>query len=1767
MNTRLIPSRSYPDNIVSHLQRLARERPADPALIVVSAAGDELVDKQLDYASLDLHVRVVAAVLQDRFMRGERALLLMDNDEHYVIGFLACLYAGMIAVPAFPPESIREQHLARLLAIAADAKARCIVTASQFLPLINDAAIAQLAGADILTVDTLTQSSEQNKVPAWHARLPEKDEIAFLQYTSGSTSTPKGVMVSHHNLMINARVFEEGMSIDSDDIFVSWLPLYHDMGLIGGLLQPLHRGVPVVLMTPGFFVERPVRWLEVISRYRATVSGAPNFAFQLCVERVRNAQLQELDLSSWRVAFSGAEPVRRDTMWAFIERFSSVGFSAGTIYPCYGLAEATLFVTGGVRGEGMKAHDFSTEKLAQGKAEVAASGTSLVACGFPASHHSIAIVDPEKLIPLADGNVGEIWTDGASLACGYWQRPQETAETFVTYEGKRWLRTGDLGFIHAGQLYIVGRRKDLIIIRGQNIYPQDIELVIEEEVEAVRKGRIAAFSVETRDGEGIGIAVEVSRNMQKLVSAETLVNVLNETVSISCQEPLSVVVLLNPGALPKTSSGKLQRAACRQGWRERTLDAYAIYEFGGFVIGGSTQPPQALTDETEMVLAAIWQSVLNHTELGREDHFFAMGGNSLATAQVAARISDHWQINFSPRSLFQHPRLHACAAEIKHLLSAGCSPLAADSRIVPVQHGVNSIPLSYGQQRLWFLWQLDPANTAYHIQYALRLAGLLDVQALHASFHGLIERHESLRTIFCIGTDGSVEQVIQPLPQFAMTQIDLGEVAASERTARAAAEAQRMVSIPFDLTQGPLLRVALVRMTENESILIIVMHHIISDGASMQIMIDELAARYQAHLRGETASLNNLPIQYADYTLWQQKWLQAGEKERQLAYWQDYLGSEHPILTLPTDRPRQPLTSYQAARHRFDLPTAVLSKLRKLIQDRGATLFMALSTAFQALLFRHTGQYDIRVGVPIANRNRVETAGLIGFFVNTQVLRGQLHGRMTLAELLEQVREAAIEAQAHQDLPFEQLVEALHPQRDVRHSPLFQVTINHLVRDDQALQKISGLAITDYPLPEQSAQFELILETVESPDGRIRASFIYAADLFDSSLMARLGRHYVSILRALAENPEGAIGDINLLNQEEVLQLRNWGVAVPPASAAQFVHQLIEQQVERCPQLAAVISGHIELSYAELNRRANRLAHRLISLGVKPEIKVGIVVERSIEMIMGLLAILKAGGAYVPLDPGYPGERLSYMLEDSGIQLLLTQTHIRSRIPQREGLTILEFEALDLSTGIETNPVVRLHGDHLAYVIYTSGSTGRPKGVSVAHGPLAMHLTAIKKVYDVRPGDRELMFFSMNFDAAVEQWTTPLIEGAAIVLSSANDLAGKGFVDLIEKHQVTTLHLPPAYLRMLLPLLDNKALSVRLCIAGGEAWYATDVAATQATFQNVRLVNAYGPTETVITPTAWISHASEEHALTSVDGDYAPIGQPVGARSLYVLDTELNLVPPGTTGELYVGGEGLARGYLDRPALTSERFIPDPFAQRGGRLYRTGDLVRWRSDGQLEYLGRVDHQIKIRGFRVELGEIESQLLAQAGVREAVVVAQEGRNGLRLIAYVAAHAGMLLNASLLKTALGAVLPDYMIPSLFIFLDTLPLNPNGKIDRQALPSPEQFDQPDYEPPVNAIEVMVSEIWAETLGVPRVGLYNNFFDLGGHSLLLIKIQHRLQERLNTPISIVDLFKYPTVASLVKFLSQGSADHVSLQRHQQRAQRQRGAFIQRTQKAERIH
>ncbi|SFQ71894.1 amino acid adenylation domain-containing protein, partial [Variovorax sp. OK605] len=1034
--------------------------------------------------------------------------------------------------------------------------------------------------------------------------------------------------------------------------------------------------------------------------------------------------------------------------------------------------------------------------------------------------------------------------------------------------------------------------------------------------------------------------------------------------------------------------------------------------------------------------------------------------------------------------------------------------------------------VSYAQLRQWFLWQLDPQSTAYHISGALRLVGALDVEAVRASFAALVRRHASLRTVFRAVADGLVEQVIREAAEPDFSLIDLSGVASlPEREALAQRESRRLSETLFDLGEGPLLRTGLIRLSAETHVLVVVMHHIVSDGGSMQIIVDEFVAQYRAQVQGTDPALEPLPVQYADYAVWQRNWLEAGERERQLAYWKAHLGAEQPVLQLPVDHVRAPGARHRARLHGTELPKALVQALQRRAQDENATLFMVLLAGFQALLARYSGQQDIRIGVPIANRHRLETEGVVGFFVNTQVLRGVVQHRSSLAQVLAQAREAALGAQTHQDLPFEQLVEALQPERSLGANPLFQVMFNHQRGGFAGLEALQGLALTPYDLGEQAAQFDLMLIADEGPDGRVHANFSCAAELFEPSTIERMAQHYQAVLQAFADRPEQAVSEVELLGEAERAQLRQWSVNGQRHAGEQPVHRLIEQQVLERPEAPALAFGEQTLSYGELNARANRLAHRLIALGVKPESKVGIALERSVEMVVGILAILKAGGAYVPLDPEYPADRLAYMVDDSGIALLLTQSHLQ--VPGTEALEVLALDTLDLSAEPDTNPELDLHGEHLAYVIYTSGSTGRPKGTANRHLALYNRLAWMQDAYRLDGSDAVLQKTPFSFDVSVWEFFWPLMHGARLVVAKPGDHRDPEVLSaLIQRHGITTLHFVPSMLQAFLAHDGVEACtSLTRIVCSGEALPAEAQNAVFRRLPGAALYNLYGPTEAAIDVTHWTCRDD--------DRTQVPIGRPISGIQTHVLDAALNEVPVGVAGELYLGGVGLARGYLGRGGLTSERFVADPLGCDGGRLYRTGDLVKWNHEGQMEYLGRIDHQVKVRGFRIELGEIEAQLLAQPEVREAVVVANEGPSGTRLVGYVS---GQDVDTAVLRERLGQSLPDYMVPSVLVVLDALPLNTNGKVDRKALPAPEFSAGNAYEAPQGETEEKLAGIWAEVLGVQRVGRNDDFFELGGHSLLALGLLERMRAA-GWVAPVRTLFQQPRLAAFVQAMSQAAA------------------------------
>jgi amino acid adenylation domain-containing protein len=1045
---------------------------------------------------------------------------------------------------------------------------------------------------------------------------------------------------------------------------------------------------------------------------------------------------------------------------------------------------------------------------------------------------------------------------------------------------------------------------------------------------------------------------------------------------------------------------------------------------------------------------------------------------------------------------------------------------------------------SFAQERLWFLDQLDPHNPVY-ITYTppLRLRGTLDLAALFQSVQAVMARHEVLRTSF-VAVEGRPFQAITPHLELALPLTDLSGLPEAERIPLLASLLQQANELPFDLARGPLVRAHLLRLAPREHVLVVTFHHIITDRWSSAIFWRDLSVCYGALVRGQPPALPDLPLQYADYATSQQEWLQGARLEEQLRYWRQQLADAPPLLDLPTDHPRPAVNRYQGAHLSFQLGREVQEGLRALSRQAGVTLFMTLLAAFQVLLWRSSGQDDLVVGTPVAGRTRVELEGLMGLFVNTLVLRTRLGGDPPFRQLLARVREVCLGAYEHQDLPFEKLVEALNPERSQSYSPLFQVAFAMEHEDADASVELPGLAIEAVPWENRTAKFDLAL-TITEAGSNLLGLFEYTTDLFDTETIVRLAGHYQTLLQGIVAQPEQRLSKLPLLTTEEQARLlASWSAASQSVLPDQCLHRRFEAQVAERPDAIALIFEEQQLTYAELDARANQVAHYLRQFGVGPEVRVGLCLERSLELVIGLLGVLKAGGAYVPLDPAYPHERLAFMVQDAAVGILLTQARLRDRLPANLARVLsLDEDWPQLAQQPTFPPEAGEQVDNLAYVIYTSGSTGTPKGSLLCHRQVLRLFAATAPWFHFSEADVWTLFHSYAFDFSVwELWGALLHGGRLVVVPYWVSRTPELFAEMLVAQQVTVLNQTPSAFSQLVHLEETRTAlptqqALRLVIFGGEA---LELQSLRPWFerhgdQAPHLVNMYGITETTVHVT--YRPVTQADLATSAA---SPIGIPIPDLQMYVLDAHLQPLPIGVPGELYVGGAGLARGYLNRPDLTAERFVPHPFSHApGARLYRTGDLVRYRRDGSFECLGRLDEQVKLRGFRIELGEIESMLAAHSAVSQALVTVREDTPGeKRLVAYVVPTEGAAsLSPAELRQYMQERLPDYMVPAAFVLLDALPLTPHGKVNRRALPPPDwaaQSSQP-YVPPRTPTEAQLASLWAQVLHRDMIGIHDNFFDLGGHSLLATQLMARIFDTFHRALPLRTLFEAPTIARFV--------------------------------------
>ncbi|MFD2169297.1 non-ribosomal peptide synthetase [Tumebacillus lipolyticus] len=1029
--------------------------------------------------------------------------------------------------------------------------------------------------------------------------------------------------------------------------------------------------------------------------------------------------------------------------------------------------------------------------------------------------------------------------------------------------------------------------------------------------------------------------------------------------------------------------------------------------------------------------------------------------------------------------------------------------------------------LSSSQQRLWFLDRMESGSTTYNMPYKIDLRGDLQLTALEAALNEIVERHEILRTVFR-RQDGEVQQIVQARQAVQIERLMLSK---EELDRLALQEAQR----PFDLSAGPLMRATLVQTGEREHTLLLTLHHIVFDGWSMGVLFQELTTLYEAFVEHRPSPLAELPLQYSDYAHWQQEWLQGEEFQKQLSYWQTSLAGAPVVLDLPTDQPRPLLPSYRGGNRSFSLPSVLATELKSWSQGVGATLFMTMFGAFAALLYRYTGQSDLLIGAPVAGRNLRETEGLIGFFVNTLVLRADLTEDPTFAELLHRVKGMTTEALSHQELPFDKLVEHLQPVRDPSRSPLFQVMFNFLESPHEE-RKFSGLSLTHGEVLNGTAKFDLTLYVEDGPDG-IKGNFEYNRDLFAEATVARMADHLQTLLESVLTHPHLPLSHLPLITDAERDQaLFAWNETRTEYPRDLCIHQLVERQAAVRPDAVATLFDGTELTYAELNGRANRLAHLLRKQGVAPDVLVGLCVERSHEMVVGMLGILKAGGAYVPLDPAYPAERLAFMADDADLQVIVTQSHLTAGLPQRaRRLICLDSDLAEIERESDQNLISLTEATHLAYVVYTSGSTGTPKGVLVPHRAVN-RLVCNTDYVQLDETDVVGQVSNSSFDAATFEVWGALINGGKLVgVTKEMALTPKAFAGAIKEHGVTAMFVTAALFNQIVAAVPDAFSELRHLLVGGEALDPRWVRAAIRGGRPKRLLNGYGPTESTTFATYHLIEEIEE------DTTNIPIGRPIANTTAYVLDGQLQLLPIGVPGELYLGGDGVARGYLNRPELTAERFLQHPFGE--GMLYRTGDLVRRLPDGSIEYIGRLDSQVKVRGFRIELGEIEQAIATREDVLDAVAIVREEEPGdKRIVAYVVPKRADSFSVQELRGKLKESLPEYMLPSAIVTLEAMPLTVNGKLDRQALPRPSGSAQSDdeYAAPRTEAEEHVLAIWQDVLQVERIGIHDNFFDLGGHSLLLIKVHERLQEKLDAQFSIVELFRHTTVYTLTKWLTE---------------------------------
>ncbi len=1747
-------------SIPDFLKKLALNEPDKTAYTFITDASQ--IPLTYSYVEFDKQVRNTAGYLQMVGKRNDRVLLFFQPGLDYIIGFFACLYAGMVPVPSYPPKVNRTDI--RIETMLQDAGASIVLTVESILVKMEKLFETKPSLRDIKRIDFtgIPEDSINNYKPVY----VHPEELAYLQYTSGSTSNPKGVMITHENVIHNLEVIHENFGLNAESRGVVWLPPYHDMGLVGGILEPVYGGFPVTLISPFSFLQKPFTWLKAVSDYKATTSGGPNFAYEFCVQKITAEEKKQLDLSSWTVAFNGAEPVREDTMLKFYEAFKECGFRKEAFHPCYGLAEGTLFVTGKKYMEPYLSIDIDAGELGRNQVEISSGGNSktFISSGKVFTDGKIKIVEPDKLTECVDSEIGEIWTSSKSVAEGYWRQEEQTKKTFKAFlssgEGP-FLRTGDLGFLRNGELYISGRIKDLIIIRGRNFYPQDIEYIIEKSHQGFVPGSSAAFSIEVEGEEKLAGVFEIKRDFTRQDLKE-ITDIARRAISEQFEIQLYAIVFIRFMSIPKTSSGKIQRQLCKKKFLEddlQIIDKSVIEDANqnNAEINEINAKPEE--QEEDLILSTLKlvsqkadkRNILSmylrkkiskilkrrENEIDINENLTVYGLDSLMTIDLTHLIEKSFKINISMTEILEGISIDKLSVLILNYMEKGDEIISsAEDKAIP-----DEFPLSQGQQALWFIQKMSPSNSAYNLSYAFRIIEPLDYNALEQAFTALARKHPALRTRFMM-KDGNILQNVEKEFVFEMRSLELRDL--SEPDCKELLI--RKVNEPFDLAQLPLWKVFIGKQNNGEYLLLIVFHHIITDFWSLSYLASDLGEFYSRIIKTWPIGEIKESRSYYHFIEWQREYL----KNNQLAeeFWKRELSGDLQPVNINTDMPRPPIQTYNGDSVFIETGKQLSDEIKRLYSQYNCTPFVFLLSVFYVFLYRYTGQTDIIVGSPGANRKSEQFFPISGYFINPIPIRTQFEGSDIFRNFLENVRVNVLRIFENQYYPFKLIVDKLQAARDLSRSPVFQVMFSYQKSPNPELEKlssfslnetpidadISGLKVRLLPLGCQTSQFDLTLLAADL-EGRLAFSFQYNTGLFRKETIKRMGAEFLTLLDSVCKNMENSLTSLQFLPYAEKDQLlREWN-----STKAEYPNEplfkLFEARADKRPDAIAIRFEGESVTYGELNKRANRIAHYLKRLGVREESVVPVCLERSVDLVASLLGILKAGGYYLPLDPIYPKDRIALILEDIAIDGAQIPAITEEKLSSYFSFPFIKTVCLDndieeINKESVLNPDIKVSNHNLAYMIYTSGSTGKPKSVQIPHRAIMNFLNSMRKKPGLTENDVLLSVTTISFDIAGLEIFLPLTTGAEVILMSQKTITdGKTLAEEIETNNVTVMQATPSVWRL---LLDNgwKGSKTLKILCGGEA-FPPELAEKLVQCAG-EVWNMYGPTET----TVWSSIYKIEDVMYPI-----PIGKPIDNTQMYILDSRLNPVPVGATGDLFIGGDGVARGYYNRKELTDERFIKNPFINDNeSRIYKTGDLARYLPDGNIEYLSRSDFQVKIRGFRIELGEIENVLSKYVSIKEAVVIVREDKpQDKRLIAYcICSNPGV--TTSSLRHYLMEKLPEYMIPSYFVFLHEFPKTPNGKIDRKALPVPD-YIRPElenaYVAPKSLVEQKIALIWKEALKLDKIGVNDNFFELGGNSMLMVQMHTKIEPEFpDKNISIVEMFQYPTISSLAVYLSQNT-------------------------------